>query len=400
VSIRSGLQLLKVPFFAPTTLAILFTILTEAVAGSYTALLAVEKLGMGPLELSTFLTLAAVSGIGVTTLFGQMHDRRPALWPLYVSLVAKIGAAASCAFITEAWMLYVAAFVLFGLSSATFPLLFAIAKGYLDQAGGDAPARGMASLRMTSSLGWAIGPAVGAGLVALWSFPGVYIGAAMLGVGALLIVLVSRVAPQERTPAAKPKVTLEVVGAAAPLVVSLTAFNTAMFMGSNATSILVVKQLGTETDVGLLYSLCALLEVFVMGTFVVQPRWSHSRLLLAIGFGLLACYFLMPLLVPSLATFYVGQVLRAAAIGIVSIVGMARLQEMLPGRTGVASALYGNTMSAAVLTSGVGTGLLAEAFGYWSIFAACVALSVLGGVAGFVPLTRSARRVPSSTAAQ
>lgn len=385
MSIRSSLALLKVPYFAPATLAILLTVLAEAVAGSYTALLAVEKLGMSPLELSTFLTLASVSGIGITTLFGHMHDRRARMWPLYLSLAAKIAASALCAVLVEPWALYLVAFVLFGLSSATFPLLFAIAKGYLDRAGPDAVTRGMASLRMTSSLGWAIGPAIGAALVSVWSFAGVYFGAAALGLIAMLTVAVSRIAPSDNAGAPPPKVTLDVVRIAAPAVLALTAFNTAMFMGGNAMSIIVVRELGSETDVGLLFGLCALLEVFIMGAFVLRPALSHNHGLLLAGFALFAAYFLLVLFVPTLASLYWGQILRAAAIGIVSIVGMAKLQEMLPGRAGIAAALYGNTMSAGALLSGIGTGVWASAFGYWSLFAVCAALCVIGAVAMWWP---------------
>jgi len=388
LSIRSSLKLLKVPSFAPATLAILMSILAEAVAGSYMALLAVQRVGMSPLELSAFLTLSALSGIAVTTLFGHMHDRRPTLWPLLLSLCAKVLGFALCAVLTDTWMLLAVAFVLFGLSNASFPLLFAIAKGYLDQAGGDAPTRGMASLRMTASLGWAIGPALGAVLVAFSGFGGVYGGAAGLALLAIVTVLVSRIGPTRGPVEQQAKVTLDVVLVAAPLVIALVAFHTAMFMGSNAMSITVVQSLGTETDVGLLFSLCALLEVFVMGAFVVQPHWSHSRGMLVAGFALFAAYFVLVLWVPTLAALYFGQLFRAAGIGIISIVGMARLQDLLPGRAGVASALFGNTMSAGFLVSGLGTGIWAEAFGYWSLFGVCAGLCAVGAVAVALPVRR------------
>lgn len=380
MSLSSSLALLRVPSFTPAAVAILLTILAEAVAGSYMALLAVQKLGMSPLELGAFLTLAAVSAILVTTLFGHMHDRRPRLWPLYLSLVAKVVGFALCVLVSETWMLIAVAFVLFGLSSASFPLLFAMAKGYLDLAGGEAPSRGMAGLRMTSSLGWAIGPGIGAALVAVWSFDGVYLGASLIAIAGLVVVLASRIAPQTGLPV-QPKITLDIVAAAAPGAIALTAFHTAMFMGGNAMSIIVVQDLGTEVDVGLLYSICAALEVFVMGAFVVRPALSYNRPLLVAGFLMFAAYFVLVLVVPTLASFYFGQVLRAAAIGIVSIVGMAKLQQMLPGRAGVAAALYGNTISAGALISGLATGLWANAFGYWSIFVACIALSLIGAAA-------------------
>jgi len=392
VSFSSSLALFKVPSFTPALVAILCATLAEAVAGSYMALLAVEKIGMSPLELSAFLTLSAISGIAATTLFGHMHDRKPILWPLLLSLVAKIIGYALCAVLSETWMLLAVAFVLFGLSNASFALMFAMAKGYLDRVGGETVLRGMASLRMASSLSWAIGPALGAALVAVWSFGGVYIGAALLAVLALVVVLASRIKMVPADTAERQKITLNVVRAAAPAVIAMTAFHTVMFMGSNAMSIVVVRELGSETDVGLLFSLCAALEVIVMGLFVVRPMTKVSVPLLALGFALFASYFAMALFWPTLLSLYLGQIPRAAAIGILSVVGMAYVQELLPGRAGIASALFGNTMSAGFLLSGLGTGLFAQAFGYWAVFGVCGVLCMAGGAVLFWPLGRKASR--------
>jgi len=390
LSVSSSLALFRVSSFTPALLAILFSTLGEAVAGSYMALLAVEKIGMSPLELSAFLTLSAISGIAVTTLFGHLHDRKPILWPLLLSLAAKTLGYALCAVLTETWMLLAVAFVLFGLSNASFALLFAMAKGYLDRVGGETVARGMASLRMTSSLSWAIGPALGAAFVASWSFSGVYAGAALLAVLALVVVLASRIRVVPTDTSERQKITFDVVRAAAPAVIAMTAFHTVMFMGSNAMSIVVVRELGSETDVGLLFSLCAALEVLVMGLFVVRPMRTVSLPLLALGFALFAAYFAMALFWPTLLSLYLGQIPRAAAIGILSVAGMAYIQELLPGRAGIASALFGNTMSAGFLLSGLGTGLFAEAFGYWALFGVCGVLCIVGGTVLFWPRTRRA----------
>ncbi len=392
MSISSSLALFRVASFTPALAAILAATLAEAVAGSYMALLAVEKIGMSPLELSAFLTLSAISGIAVTTLFGHMHDRRPVLWPLLLSLVAKTVGYALCAVLTDTWMLLAVAFVLFGLSNASFALLFAMAKGYLDRVGGETVSRGMASLRMTSSLSWAIGPAVGAALVATWSFAGVYAGAALLALVALAVVLVSRIKVVPGDASQRQTITFDVVRAAAPAVIAMTAFHTVMFMGSNAMSIVVVRELGSETDVGLLFSLCAAIEVVVMGLFVVRPMQRASVPLLALGFALFAAYFAMALIWPTLLSLYLGQIPRAAAIGILSVVGMAYVQELLPGRAGVASALFGNTMSAGFLLSGLGTGIFAQAFGYWAVFGVCLGLCLVGGTVLFMPMASSARR--------
>jgi SET family sugar efflux transporter-like MFS transporter len=378
------------PAFAVAAFAILLAILAQAMTGSYMALLAVERAHMSPLELSAFLTLSAISGIGVTTLFGHWHDRRPRRWPLLLCFVAGIAGYGLAAVVTTPWMLMLIAFVLFGLANAPYALLFAIAKDDLAGAGARTQSQGMAALRMISSLSWAIGPAIGAGLVGIWSYAGVFFGAAAFSLAALVAVLAGRLqaaAPETHDQDAVPATNWLSLW---PAVVALTLFSTAMFMGSNALSIATTSILhGTETDVGLLFSLCAALEVVVMGAYVIWPAKRASRVVLILGFLIFAAYFLAPILVPTLATLYWGQVPRAIAIGIFSVIGMLYVQNAMPNRTGTATALYSNTVNAGFLLSGIGTGLWAQAFGYWSIFGLCVALSLAGAALFALPLSRS-----------
>ncbi|MBY5366834.1 MFS transporter [Rhizobium leguminosarum] len=385
---RAIFALFGVPFFPAALTAILFAMLAEAMAFSYIALLAVDKIGMSPLQSGAFLSLSAISGIVVTTIFGHFHDRKPMMWPLLISLLAKMVGFGLCAVASEPWMLFLNAAVLFGISSASFSLLFATAKGYLDRTGEQTSAKGMAALRTCNSLSWAVGPALGAILVRYWDLDGIYVGAALLAALALAVVLVSCIEVVADT-ASRQRLTLDVLMSTAPSVLALTAFHTAMFTGANAVSIVVAQQLGSEADVGLLFSLCALLEVIVMSLFVFRPARGANRLLLLAGFGVFGVYYLLPIPWPSLTTLYLAQLLRATGIAIISIVGMAHLQDLLPGRAGIAAALFGNSANAGLLFSGLGTGLWAQSFGYWSLFELCVGLCLLGAA---LCLIRSVRR--------
>lgn len=364
--------------FGPVFSAILLAMLAEAMAGSYLALLAVDIVGMAPLELSAFLTIPAATGIVVTTMFGHLLDRRPVTWPLLVSLCAKTLGFASCAYLTDTWMLILNAGILFGLGASTFSILFAIAKGHLDQVGGATVSRGMATLRLVASLSWTVGPAVGALLVWQVGFTGVFVMAASLVMLALAIVIMTRLGPVYNPRQAVSGFAFTAFRLCAPAFIALSCFHVAMFMGSNAMSIVVAQGLGTESDVGLLFSLCAALEVIVMGAFVAWPSLSNKAGLLLIGFCLFTTYFVTVLAWPTLLSLYLGQLPRAAGIGIVSIVGMAVMQDLLPGRAGPASALFGNTISIGFLLSGLGTGVWAEAFGYWSLFYLCAGLCAFG----------------------
>lgn len=381
MSFRSSLALFKVPSLAPTMLALLLAVLAEAVAGSYTALLAIEKIGMSPLEVTAFLMLSAIAGIVGATFLGGLYDRKPGLWPLYATMAAKIVGYALAGIVTAPWMLIVVGVTLLGFGSASFALLFAIAKAQLDRTDETTSSRGMAAMRLLTSLGWAIGPAIGAALVALGSFTAVYLGAATLALIGLATVLLTRLDVVPAAIGARRVLDLGVVRLAAPAALALTLFHTTMFMGSTAMAVVVVRELGTPTDVGLMFSLCAALEVLVIAIFIVRPMKKVSHGLLIAGFVIFALYFAAPLLFPTLFAFYVAQVLRAVAIAIISILGMAYIQELLPGRPGAAAALFSNTMSTGALVSGLGSGLWAGTFGFWSIFDVSVVLSLVAAAA-------------------
>ncbi|MBY2907690.1 MFS transporter [Rhizobium leguminosarum] len=380
MSLSHRLDLLRAPSFAVAAIAMLLAVTAQAMAASYMTLLAVERAKMSPFELGLFLTLSGISGIGATSLFARIFDKRPRLWPLALSLAMGAFGYSLCAIIVNRWTLMIVAFLLLGPATASFALIYAVAKGGLDQRGSTLAAQGMAALRMIASLSWVIGPALGAFLIHVWSYAGVYGAASCCSLAALVALFAFRppMVPSITTNEDVRPVAFRWAIKAAAL--ALTFFNIAMFMGSTALSIVVVNDLGaSERDVGLMFSLCAAVEVIVMTLFVVLPAKRANRSLLVAGFAVLSLYFLSVALLPMLQVFYGAQLLRAAGIGVISIVGMLLLQELNPGRAGAASALFANTTNAGWLVTGIATGTWAELFGYHSIFGLCAALSVLGG---------------------
>jgi len=286
-----------------------------------------------------------------------------------------------CSLTENRWALMAIAFLLLGLGQGSFALLFALAKRRLDREEPAVCASGMAALRLMASLSWAIGPAVAAVLIRAWGFAGVFRGGALCGGAALLSVLAGWPRTIPDLDAEHEHVSIRELPNIWMPAVALTLFHAAMFMGANAQSVVAVDVLGgSERDVGLLFSLCAALEVMVMGVFVLRPAKRASRMLLAAGFVAFAGFFLSPVLWPSLSTLYWAQSLRAIGIGVIGVIGMLFVQQLMPNQAGAASALFGNTVSGGWLLSGIGTGGLAQAFGYWSIFSLCAALSVIGGL--------------------
>ena len=152
-----------------------------------------------------------------------------------------------------------------------------------------------------------------------------------------------------------------------------------MFMGSIPLPIVLTRTLGgTETDVGLALSLCAALEIVVMGALIWRPLKRGERPAIVVGFAAFAAYFVALALARSVSAVLWTQILRAAGIALVSYLGISFLQSLLPHRAGAAAALFSNAGQVGSVAAALGAGLLAQAFGWTSVFVACAVLSVAG----------------------
>jgi len=372
-------ELVAAPFFLPIAAASLLTGLGDAVSGSYLTLFAVDKAHLSPLALGIFLTVRALSGIAISTAFGRWLDLLPSPAPLFIALFMTVVGYAALTVTTQYQLLLLIACLPLGTSAAAFPQLFAIAKGHLDQVGEETAERGIAMMRATWSVAWAVGPALGALVITLFEFRGVFLTAAACAVVACFIVGSTRVHAACRTRITDASGTAEAIRRTGFAVSSFTLFHTAMFLGSIALPIVVTHNVGgTKGDVGLIFSVCAFLEVLVMGAFVLRPSSPGNRGWISAGFVAFVLYFLAVTWAPSTAIFLIAQVLRAIGIGFIGYQGISYIQVLMPGRVGSAATLFSNTANAGSLFAGLAAGGWAQVFGYPSMFLACAGISGLG----------------------
>jgi SET family sugar efflux transporter-like MFS transporter len=160
---------------------------------------------------------------------------------------------------------------------------------------------------------------------------------------------------------------------------SLILFSMAVGAGGVALPIAITDEFaGSKLDVGLAFSVCALLEVPVMMAIAARPSHFLGFKGMAVGFIALAAYFCAAALAPSAGALVWAQALRAVGIGFVSCVGISYLQDLMPSRIGAASALYGNTGQIGQLLAGLAAGAWAQALGYHSLFWPCAVVSIAG----------------------
>jgi MFS transporter, SET family, sugar efflux transporter len=373
-------RLAAAPYFLPLISAAFFVALGNGVAGSYLTLFAVDKAHLNPLELGAFLTVDALSGVIASTWLGRWFDRAPSPVPLILSLLMTISAYALLSVTTNFYLLLLIAAVPLGSSLAVFPQLFALAKGHLDRVDASTAERGTAMMRATWSIAWAVGPAFGALVINWFDFSGVFIAESIFALVATIIVISARVDGHRTIPMAPDQrpvspSTRQVSFAVA----SLIFFHMAMFLGSFPLPIVATHDLGgTKADVGLIYSLCACLEVPVMSAFVLRPVVAGGRRWISAGFVAFIVYFLMITWAPSVSVLLAAQVFRAIGIGLIAYQGISYMQALMPNQAGAATALFANTANAGFLFASLSAGGLAQAFGYRSTFSACAILSLLG----------------------
>jgi MFS transporter, SET family, sugar efflux transporter len=393
-------KLARTPSFLPLLSAILFLALGNAVCGSYLTLYVVDKAHLGPLSLGIFLTVYSLSGMIISTSFGRWFDYKPSAIPLLLALVMTVSGYTLLSVTTNFYLLLLIAGVPLGTSLAVFPQFFALAKGHLDRVGADTAERGTAMMRATWSIAWAVGPALGAIVISLSDFLGVFLTAAACVVAATIIVASARVHafPSRDKTTLVLKSSSRTIREAGFAALSLTLFHMAMFMGSIALPVVATHDLGgTKADVGLIFSLCAFLEVPVMLAFVLRPSAAGSRGWISAGFLAFVLYFLTITWSPSVSMLLAAQVLRAVGIGLIAYQGISYMQALMPNQAGTAATLFANTANLGFLFASLTAGGWAQAFGYRSMFLASAFLSALGLVAiQLQPEITAAKRSPAA----
>ncbi len=160
---------------------------------------------------------------------------------------------------------------------------------------------------------------------------------------------------------------------------ALVLFYTAMFLSQFAFPIVLTTSLGGVTsDVGIAMSLCAAIEIVVMGAIIWRPLKRGERMVIAAGFAAFVVYCLTLALAGSVGAVFWAQVPRAVAIGLVTYLGISFLHSFMPHRAGAAAALFSNAGQLGSVLAALSIGGLAKAFGYASIFAVCAVLSAAG----------------------
>lgn len=188
---RKYLKLLRLSGFTPMAIAMFVLGTALSFTAPYVSLYGVNHAHMSPGQLGFFMTMMAISGVVISRYLGKRSDAAPNRRPyvLIANFAAVIGYG-GLGLANNYWLILVLGCVFLGIAAAILPQMFAYSKtalGFVDEEQEDL---GMAGLRTLVSIAWVFGPSIGAILLSLLDFDGLFGIAA--GCFALAGVLVLR----------------------------------------------------------------------------------------------------------------------------------------------------------------------------------------------------------------
>jgi SET family sugar efflux transporter-like MFS transporter len=361
--------------FPPLLASVLLLGVADSMIGPYLVLYGADEADLSPLRVGVLLSLISLSGLVVSTWLGRRYDRSASRWPAFLAVTGPAVGYLAVSMTTSYPLLLLIGAGLLGAGMAAFPQLFTLARTHL----GDSP-RATPALRSVWSLAWAIGPVVGAALLAAGGYT------LLLQITALAFVLVAvPLALLGRTPSPAPSDRPRDGGrlprSLLPVAASFTFFHTAMLAGSVVLPLYVTRTLERpDGDVGLLFTVCALVEIPAALATMLLPARSGKRRIVLLGMLLFGAYFLLVAFGAGMPLLIASQVARGVALAVVGALGITYVQDLAPHATGRATALYANTLTAGSLVSGVLAGATAQALGYRPALLLCAALTGAGCV--------------------
>jgi SET family sugar efflux transporter-like MFS transporter len=355
--------------------------LAYSFVGPFMSMFGTLEVGMTPMEFGIFMTITAVSAIGLTTWLARWSDThfsRRAM--LVLGCVCGILGYLGYAFVRDVVWLTVIGSLVLGISSITFSQLFAHARELVarsDIAPRDAPLY-MNVFRLFFALAWTVGPAVAAWVMVKYSYRGMFLVAAVVFLVLLLTVLLFVPATPPPGPRTAGGGSLREALRRSDLLANFAGFVLVFIagtMGMMNLPLLVLKVLGGhEQQVGIVYSVAPFFELPFMYYFgFLATKGDHARII-RIGFAIAVAYYAALTLVQAPWHVYLVQILSAATTAVVSGVAITFFQNFLPDQAGTATNLYATAQRIGSTAGYLLFGVLVATVGHRSVFLVCAAL--------------------------
>jgi MFS family permease len=162
-----------------------------------------------------------------------------------------------------------------------------------------------------------------------------------------------------------------------PFVAFVCLFLVNVYNGTIVPLFIVHKLHGNSHDIGLIFSLCAGLEIPLMMWMGSLAKRIPNHTLIMVGALMSLLYFTILLLSTAPWQIVAAQILQATYVAIVMGNGLSYFTHIMPESPGLATTIYSNSTVIGSLIGNLSGGVVAQYFGYRSVFAIGLGVVVL-----------------------
>ena len=381
--IKRFTELFSIPSYALLFLCMFLQGMGVSLSVPFLSIYFTEQLGVSALVFGIFLAATLIAGIWISTLIGRRSDHGLNRKSIYlIATLCNALAYSGYLLFKDFTILFIYMTVFTALGAPGMPQLFAIAREAVNKSHLTDHAFANSTLRSAFSLGFITGPLIGTVLIAAVGFKGIFSGT--IGVFllvALLIFLFLKSNTELKTSKAEVKALSFRLGQNRNILIPfliLMLMYIAHWTSSLNTALFITNNLGgTTSDVGLVSSICAALEIpFMIMLGLLSAKYS-TRILMMCGAILGGVYYIVVLTSSAMWQMLAAQILLAVFVAVISAIGISYIQDLLPSMPGYASTLYSNSSTIGRLIGSLVGGGLASIVGYRYSFVFCLILVMI-----------------------
>jgi len=349
----------------------------------FLSLYATKELGMSTSAFGIFIAISSISGVFVNSALAKRSDGNwDRKWIIIIAMISSSFSYFAYVIFHHYFVLLITVTFFGGIGAASMPQIFAYAQASANASGSDDIIFAMSTLRSLFSLGFLIGPLIGTIILSAMDYEGLFICTALIFVliAILVFFFLSNSKPmsnQNPTKQIESKTySIKDKKIALPFIAFILLFAINNINGINTPLFIVNDLNGSQTDVGLVASICAGLEIPIM---IVLGAWGKkvSNLALIISACFIGMsYHLILTFSSSPWNVIVLQIIQAIQVAIVMGNGLSYFAEIFPDAPGIASTLYANGQTLGRLLGTLGGGFLAQLFGFRYVNIACIIILI------------------------
>ncbi|MDQ6423417.1 sugar efflux transporter [Paenibacillus sp. LHD-117] len=346
----------------------------------YLALYCMEDLGFSAGAFGALTAVSSLSGVVANSFIGKHSDRGldRKLMIILATVSSALGYVSYLVFDHFLILLIIVSFF-GGIGAAAMPQIYAYAQDSANESNSDDKTFAMSILRSLVSLGFLVGPLFGAIMLGTVGYKGLFLGtsAIFLTIAALVFLFLpkKRAVQKKRPDTGATSLNRRQIWYPMIAITFLFAVNA---INGIVTPLFIVNELqGTHTDVGLVVSICAGLEIPIMFALGALGRKISNHLLMISACFIAIIYNIILSVSTDSWQLIAAQLLQAAFVAIVMGNGLSYFTELLPNSPGMSTTLYYNGSIIGRLVGNLGGGLIAQFAGLRDVYWVCLAIALI-----------------------